>query len=305
MTFNKIFWSLGIALAIGCFALPALAAPHSPVGFSIGDLAGDFVKEKVSGRMWYIDVNSSRRYQITENDQGLFERLKSAAKVQTWPAIKSVIDVADPSKRIAKGPLRGLVYDENAPELLWHVQRRAYRRQALRSSQDILQYAKNAMTVDDAALKEYPIAFADFDYAMSGPIKIASASNATSTQSGKSIKISLKEQRLYAFENGKLINTFLISSGVRAFSTPIGEFSVMEKVPVVDYVWSYGAGNPNNYDLGNVPYNLRIMPHKYIHYAYWHNNFGHVMSHGCVNVNLANIKWIYRWADQGIPVKII
>ncbi|MBU0645954.1 L,D-transpeptidase [Patescibacteria group bacterium] len=120
----------------------------------------------------------------------------------------------------------------------------------------------------------------------------------------KSIVIDLSEQRLYAFQNGILDNTFLISSGKFPWHTPVGNHSVLAKIPYVDYTWNYGANDPRNYSLGFVPYNLRIYPHIYIHYAYWHNNFGHPMSHGCVNVNLENMKWIYDWAEENIPVEV-
>lgn len=120
----------------------------------------------------------------------------------------------------------------------------------------------------------------------------------------KHIEIDISDQRLYAYENGILANSFLISSGKSPFTTPTGNTTVLAKLPYVDYTWSYGPGNPNNYSLGLVPWNLRIFPHYYIHYAYWHNNFGHPMSHGCVNVNLENIKWIYHWSDVGIPVEV-
>ncbi|EKD32789.1 MAG: hypothetical protein ACD_76C00147G0006 [uncultured bacterium] len=123
-------------------------------------------------------------------------------------------------------------------------------------------------------------------------------------QSGKYIRVSVPEQRLDAYENGALVRTFLVSTGTYAFPTPTGLFSVLEKVPVVNYSWSYGANNANNYNLGPTPYNLRFKPHFYIHYAPWHNNFGHRMSHGCVNVNLENIKWIYNWAEKNTPVLI-
>jgi lipoprotein-anchoring transpeptidase ErfK/SrfK len=73
---------------------------------------------------------------------------------------------------------------------------------------------------------------------------------------------------------------------------------------VVNYTWNYGPDDPRNYDLGPVKYNLRIYPHIYIHYAYWHNNFGRPMSHGCVNVNWDNMKWLYDWAEEGIPVTV-
>lgn len=117
------------------------------------------------------------------------------------------------------------------------------------------------------------------------------------------IEVDVSEQRLYAFERGILRNSFLISSGLNN-ATPLGTHSVLAKLPLVHYAWNYGEGNPNNYDLGWIPYNLRFYPHIYIHYAPWHNNFGHQMSHGCVNVNLTNIQWLYDWATVGAPVEI-
>jgi len=120
----------------------------------------------------------------------------------------------------------------------------------------------------------------------------------------KYIFIDLSEQRLYSYENGILANTFLVSTAKYPFTTPIGIHSVLAKKPFVDYTWSYGPGNPNNYSLGLVPWNLNFYGHFYIHYAYWHNNFGHPMSHGCVNVNLTNMKWIYNWANVGTPVEV-
>lgn len=117
------------------------------------------------------------------------------------------------------------------------------------------------------------------------------------------ITVDVSDQRLSAYEQGILTNTFLISSG-RNNATPLGNHTVLAKLPFVHYKWFYGAGNPRNYDLGVIPYNLRFAPHFYIHYAPWHNNFGHPMSHGCVNVSLTNIKWIYDWAEVDAPVVV-
>ena len=119
----------------------------------------------------------------------------------------------------------------------------------------------------------------------------------------KRIVVDISEQRLYAYENGILQNSFLISSG-KNNSTPLGNHRILAKLPVVRYAWSYGSGDPRNYDLGLVPFNLRFAPHIYIHYAYWHNNFGHPMSRGCVNVALEDMKWVYGWADVNVPVVV-
>jgi hypothetical protein len=119
----------------------------------------------------------------------------------------------------------------------------------------------------------------------------------------KRIEVDISEQRLYAFSRGILENSFLISSGLGS-ATPLGDHSVLAKVPLVHYAWNYGENDARNYDLGWIPYNLRIYPHIYIHYAPWHNNFGHQMSHGCINVSLANIQWVYDWAQEGISVEV-
>lgn len=118
----------------------------------------------------------------------------------------------------------------------------------------------------------------------------------------KYIEVRLGEQRLYAYDNGFVKRTFLISSGVNKYPTPEGTFSVTAKIPKKDYEWTYGPDHPDNYDLKDVEFNLRFAPTFYLHYAYWHNNFGRKMSHGCVNINRVNSQWLYDWADLGIPV---
>lgn len=136
-------------------------------------------------------------------------------------------------------------------------------------------------------------------------IMVMSSTPRDSSEIGKYIKVDISEQKLYAYENGVLVNSFLVSTGIYAFPTPLGKTTVTDKLLWHDYVWSYGPGNPNNYSIPGVKYNLRFRPHFYIHSAYWHNNFGHRMSHGCVNVSLENAEWVYNWADVGTPVEVL
>lgn len=119
----------------------------------------------------------------------------------------------------------------------------------------------------------------------------------------KSIVVDISEQRLYAYEHGRIAKTFLVSTGVYRHPTPIGKTVVRKKIPIMDYRWTYGPDNPDNYNLKNVRWNLNVFPHVYIHAAYWHNNFGHRMSHGCINMRLKDAEWIYNWADVGMPVE--
>lgn len=118
------------------------------------------------------------------------------------------------------------------------------------------------------------------------------------------IDTDLSEQTTRVYQYGELVHQFLISSGVARHPTETGTFSVVKKIYVMDYKWNYGEGNPDNYDLPNVHWNLLFNPgqHEYLHYAYWHNNFGHPMSHGCININKENSEWLYNWAQVGDPV---
>lgn len=118
------------------------------------------------------------------------------------------------------------------------------------------------------------------------------------------IDVNLKQQRLYAFEHGRIASSFLISSGVGRHATPAAKTTVLKKIPIMDYRWSYGPNHPDNYNLKNVRWNLNILPHIYIHTAYWHNNFGHPMSHGCINMALNDAAWVYNWAATGTAVEL-
>ncbi|MEI8104198.1 MAG: L,D-transpeptidase [Candidatus Moraniibacteriota bacterium] len=117
----------------------------------------------------------------------------------------------------------------------------------------------------------------------------------------KYIVISLKNQDLRYFEGTKLIGEFKISSGLRVTPTPPGDYTILAKKPFVDY-------KGVNYNFPHTKWNLmfkaNVPLNYYIHGAYWHNNFGHPMSHGCINVSYANIEPLYNWADVGTKVSI-
>lgn len=117
----------------------------------------------------------------------------------------------------------------------------------------------------------------------------------------KRITVTLADQRLRYWFGDVELDSFLISSGLRSMPTPTGEFMIQEKIPVKRYL---GPG----YDLPNTKWNLHFATGRlgryYIHGAYWHNNFGRPMSHGCVNVAYANMERLYNWAGVGTSVTI-
>jgi len=116
----------------------------------------------------------------------------------------------------------------------------------------------------------------------------------------KLIKVNLSTQTLSYYFGGKLMDSFAISSGVASMPTPRGEFTVLDKVPVKHY-------GGVDYDYPNTKWNLHFTTKKYryyIHGAYWHNNFGHPMSHGCVNVSYENMDSLYWWSQIGTKIII-
>lgn len=120
----------------------------------------------------------------------------------------------------------------------------------------------------------------------------------------KYIEISLANQRLYVYEQGRRIKEFLISSGIAKYPTPTGDFYVQSKVSLTRMRHEYGPDHPDNYDIPNVPNVLAFDGPYTIHGAFWHNNFGTPMSHGCVNISVPDSFWVFSWANLGDSVYV-
>jgi lipoprotein-anchoring transpeptidase ErfK/SrfK len=109
------------------------------------------------------------------------------------------------------------------------------------------------------------------------------------------IDINLSEQRLTAYQGNDAVFSTLVSTGTARHPTPVGKFAIRTKI---DAQTMSGA----DYYLPNVQYVMYFAGANAIHGTYWHNNFGHPMSHGCVNLPTADAAWLYNWASIGTPV---
>ncbi len=115
----------------------------------------------------------------------------------------------------------------------------------------------------------------------------------------KWIEVSIPEQKVRAWEGNKKVMEFLISSGKWA-PTPTGEFRIWHKTR--NQAMSGGSKELGTYYyLPNVPNNMFFYKGYALHGAYWHNNFGQPMSHGCVNAPLASAAQIFDWAGPVLP----
>lgn len=115
----------------------------------------------------------------------------------------------------------------------------------------------------------------------------------------KWIEVSLSDQKLRAWEGQRIVMEYPISSGKWA-PTPKGTFYIWYKTR--SQKMSGGSKELGTYYyLPNVPHNMFFHKGYAIHGAYWHNNFGQPMSHGCVNQPLSNAAQIFEWAGPVVP----
>jgi LysM repeat protein len=122
----------------------------------------------------------------------------------------------------------------------------------------------------------------------------------------KRIVINLSEQHLYAYEGGRLVYSFVASSGAAPTYTRTGEFRVQSKIPkAYGAAWNfwmphwlgiYWAGSAENGIHG-----LPILPNGQ---TLWAGHLGRPISYGCVVLGTYEAQLLYNWAEIGTPVSI-
>jgi lipoprotein-anchoring transpeptidase ErfK/SrfK len=146
-------------------------------------------------------------------------------------------------------------------------------------------------------------------YALASHLRKVTASELTpvSTQvaaEDKHVKVSIAEQRLWAYEEGAVVLDTKVSTGIPNMesagetptATPRGTFYVFSKMPVRHMGDGHLTSDIYAYELPGVPWVSYF--HEWgvaFHGTYWHDNFGNEMSHGCVNMRPDEAKWLFRW----------
>jgi lipoprotein-anchoring transpeptidase ErfK/SrfK len=125
------------------------------------------------------------------------------------------------------------------------------------------------------------------------------------TGEGREIYVSLRRQRLWAYENGEELMTFLISSGEPERATKAGNFKIQSKYPEAwSRVWQlhmpYWMGI---YNVGRIENGIHAMPlrpgGRLVRWP-----VGYPASFGCVVAATPDAARLYRWAGLGTPVFI-
>ncbi|MDQ6746744.1 MAG: L,D-transpeptidase, partial [Candidatus Dormibacteraeota bacterium] len=130
------------------------------------------------------------------------------------------------------------------------------------------------------------------------------------------VDVDLSSQQLLACKDGTQANQFAISSGTApTHFTYTGTFYIYSRVKDEEMKSPEGPFAPDFYDIKHVPWTQYFDGGAALHGAWWHNNFGHPMSHGCVNLQTPTqnskwpnaapqAEWLWNFDSIGDPVVV-
>lgn len=113
------------------------------------------------------------------------------------------------------------------------------------------------------------------------------------------IDVDLAQQVLSVWREDVPVFATLISSGKPGDSTPVGLYRVETK-------WAYSkmeslASAEEPYYVDAVPWAMYFDGRYALHAAYWHDLFGHRLSHGCVNLSPRDAKRVFDLITPTLP----
>lgn len=120
------------------------------------------------------------------------------------------------------------------------------------------------------------------------------------------IEVSIRGGWLIAYEDTTPVFVTLISPGrggeprpghdpLETSATPLGRFSITGKFVTSTMV------APNDYLHSEVPFAQNFTGPYALHSAYWHDNWGNLMSGGCINLSPIDALFMFNWTEPPAP----
>jgi lipoprotein-anchoring transpeptidase ErfK/SrfK len=137
----------------------------------------------------------------------------------------------------------------------------------------------------------------------STPLVTAPSQSVTPTAFDKLLVASVTAKKMWAFQNGQQVNSWLVSAGKPSTPTPLGEFHIYAKYTVQDMRGTNPDGTP--YFQPAVPWVNYFYSGSAVHGVYWHplSWFGAInSSHGCIGLPVDEAQWVFNWAPIGTTV---
>ena len=122
----------------------------------------------------------------------------------------------------------------------------------------------------------------------------------------KWIDVSIKQQLLVAYEGKHPVFATLVSTGRGELGDPKTTFATVRGTYMIHSKHVSGTMDgddtaEDSFDLRDVPYIQYFHEGYALHGAYWHDDFGKVRSHGCINLAPADAAWLFEWTDPQVP----
>lgn len=110
-------------------------------------------------------------------------------------------------------------------------------------------------------------------------------------------------KKMWAFQSGNQVNSWLVSAGKPSTPTPLGQFKIYAKFSSQDMRGTNPDGTP--YFQPHVPWVNYFYSGSAVHGVYWHplSWFGaNNSSHGCIGLPVDEAQWVFNWAPIGTTV---
>jgi LysM repeat protein len=132
------------------------------------------------------------------------------------------------------------------------------------------------------------------------------ASPTPASAADRSIIVDVSEQRAYVYQNGGLLWTFVVSTGLPGRDTWRGSFQIQNKIPVA-YASTWDLQMPywlGFYWAGTLQNGFHALPILSDGSRLWGGLLGRPASYGCVILSEADARTLYEWATVGTPVTV-
>lgn len=120
------------------------------------------------------------------------------------------------------------------------------------------------------------------------------------------MKVDNANKKMTVYENGALVRTIPVSLGKKSTPSSSGTMVVMEKKEATTFDTRDDPDPANRY-VTDIQFAQRLTwGGEYIHAAPWseHVQGRQNVSHGCVNVSMANARWLFEKTRIGDPITV-
>lgn len=138
------------------------------------------------------------------------------------------------------------------------------------------------------------------------------------TTQGKVIVVSISQQWMYVYQDGKAIYNAPVTTGQPDLPTPTGTYHIFNKLSPTTFYSPWPEGSPYWYPPSHINYALEWKPSFFLHDSWWRSVYGPgtnvwhddpvygriTGTHGCITMPLNAAQWLYNWAPIGTTVQV-